>query len=68
MPSVVKLPDQGDCRWHGIRGERYKLVVREGGDPWLLFDLQSDPAERRNLIDDPKSSVLLAKLMSHLSG
>jgi len=67
MPSVVALPDQGDCRWRGIRGERYKLVVRDENEPWLLFDLQSDPSEQRNLIDDPKSFGLRDELISRLS-
>ena len=66
MPSVVALPDQVDCRWHGIRGERYKFVVRDDDEPWLLFDLQADPEEQRNLIDDPSSVGLRDELMSRL--
>jgi len=66
MPSIVALPDQGDCRWRGIRGERYKLVLRDEDTPWLLFDLQTDPAEQRNLIDDPNSGDLRGRLMSRL--
>ena len=66
MPSVVALPDQGDCRWRGIRGERYKLVLRDEDEPWLLFDLQADPTEQRNLIDDPNSGDLRDDLMSRL--
>ncbi len=66
MPSVVALPDQGDCQWRGIRGERYKLVVRDDDEPWLLFDLQADPTEQRNLINDPNSCALRDELMSRL--
>ncbi len=66
MPSVVDLPDQGDCQWHGIRGERYKLVLRGEEEPWLLFDLQADPEEQNNLIDDPAHGDLRDELMSRL--
>lgn len=66
MPSVVALPDQGDCRWRGIRGARYKLVLRDEDEPWLFFDLQADPTEQRNLINDPPSIELRDALISRL--
>ena len=42
--------------------ERYKLTVYRGHDYGELFDLDSDPEERRNLWDNPEC----ADLKSHL--
>lgn len=41
------------CNLAVIRGERYKYVHFNGGLPPLLFDLEADPGERRNLAEDP---------------
>jgi len=47
--------------WRGFRTERYKYTVKgndslsdvsTGGEPWQLFDLDEDPYEQENLIDD----------------
>ena len=61
-----------DGHWEGpyqtmIRDRRYKLVHFVGADYGILFDLQSDPDEKRNLWDDPnlndiKQEMLLALL------
>lgn len=43
-----------DATWRGIRTERYKYLVlggAGGGAPWQLFDLQRDPYELHNLLD-----------------
>lgn len=53
MPSVVRLPDQCDRVWRGVRTRTRKLVLNEDGSPWLFFDLESDPGEQRNLAADP---------------
>jgi len=45
-----------DAPWRAIRTERYKYTVRggpQGGEPWQLFDLDRDPYERENLLEDP---------------
>ena len=45
-----------DAVWRGFRSERYKYTVRgdnHGGAPWQFFDLQEDPYEQHNRIDDP---------------
>lgn len=41
--------------WRGFRSRRYKYTVKgdkDGALPWQLFDLQEDPWEMTNLIDD----------------
>lgn len=53
MPSVVNLPHQCDRVWRGLRSRKRKAVYTEDGAPWLLFDLENDPLELRNLVHDP---------------
>lgn len=53
MPSVVALPHQCDRIWRGVRTPQRKLVLNADGSPWLLFDLENDPLELRNLSADP---------------
>ena len=41
--------------WRGIRSKRFKYTVKGnkfGGKPWQFFDLDKDPYEMNNLIDD----------------
>ena len=41
--------------WRGFRTRRYKYTVKGnnmGGHPWQFFDLEKDPGELHNLIDD----------------
>lgn len=45
-----------DETWRGIRTRRYKYTVlgdAHGGRPWQFFDLELDPYEMNNLVDDP---------------
>ena len=42
--------------WRGFRTQRYKYTVKGnnmGGKPWQFFDLEKDPGEVNNLMDDP---------------
>lgn len=39
---------------YGIRTERYKLIYVYRHDFWELYDLQQDPEEMHNRIDDPE--------------
>ncbi|HKI55781.1 MAG TPA: sulfatase [Trueperaceae bacterium] len=46
--------------WRALRGRRYKYALIQDADgvrPWFLFDLQEDPGETRNLLNDPAHSA-----------
>jgi arylsulfatase A-like enzyme len=62
MPSVVRLPDQGDRIWHGLRTRTRKLVLNADGTPWLFFDLERDPGELVNLAAEPARAGEMAEL------
>lgn len=49
--------------WRGVRTRRYKYTVlgdAHGGKPWQFFDLDKDPYEEKNLVDDPDSADVIA--------
>ena len=74
MPSVVRLPDQCDRAWLGVRTPRRKLVLgdnasagsSQAGEPWLFFDLENDPLEQRNLAGEPAWAGEIAELRARL--
>ena len=51
-----QFPAYNEQFWRGVRTQRYKYTVlgdaEEGGKPWQFFDIESDPYEMENLIDD----------------
>jgi arylsulfatase A-like enzyme len=49
-----------------IRTERWKCVVRVGGDPNELYDLENDPDEDANLYDDPAHQAVRSRLRRQL--
>jgi arylsulfatase A-like enzyme len=67
MPSVVRLADQCDRKWRGVRTATRKLVLNDDGSPWLLFDLETDPLETRNLAGDPSRAAEIASLSAQVS-
>ncbi len=58
--------------WRGWRTERFKYTVKgdeldaSGAQPWQLFDLERDPYELTNLVDDPAYANTAATLHGHL--
>ncbi len=54
-------------RHYGIRTTRYKLIhFYYDIDAWEFYDLQTDPHELRNRIDDPACAPLVAALRQQL--
>lgn len=51
MPSAVALPLQCDRVWSGWRAAGRKEIFNADGSPWLAFDLEGDPGERKNLVE-----------------
>ena len=52
--------------WRGVRTSRFLYARTEAG-PWLLYDLQKDPYELRNLAQDPKSAALRVRMETQLA-
>jgi arylsulfatase A-like enzyme len=52
---------------YGIRTKWYKLMhFYDDIDTWEFYDLEKDPSEMNNAIDDPAYSEQVARLRSHL--
>lgn len=59
--------EHGTKKHYGIRTDRYKLIhFYEDIDSWELYDLESDPKEMKNLINDPAQAELIAELKEQL--
>lgn len=58
---------QSSFKWFMIRDQRYKLVINyEDKKPMWLFDLDKDPYELYNLIDDSEQMGNIAQLLDIL--
>jgi hypothetical protein len=54
--------------WRGMRTERYNYARLES-EPWVLFDLENDPYEERNLVgEDPKLVAEMDGLLQEAMG
>ncbi|WP_162180006.1 sulfatase [Bryobacter aggregatus] len=64
-------PYNGDgtvAGWRAIRTDRY-LYARYVDKPWVLFDMDNDPFQRRNLVGDPQArTFVLPDLEARLKG
>ncbi len=61
-------PDTVDRPWRGIvTRDGWKYVVLEG-QPWLLFDLTTDPYEQANLAHNPRHAAERRRLQEKLAG
>lgn len=52
--------------WRGVRTGRY-MYARTEDKPWLLYDLERDPNELKNLAAEPASAALVRKLDARLT-
>lgn len=54
-------------RHYGVRTERYKLIhYYYDIDEWEMFDLEKDPGEMNNVVDDPEYAVTVNEMKSEL--
>lgn len=52
--------------WRGIRTQQH-VYARFENKPWVLYDLQKDPFQQKNLADDPASKSLLSDMERRLT-
>jgi arylsulfatase A-like enzyme len=57
--------DGTEGAWRGVRTERF-MYARCPSGPWLLYDLQQDPYELHNLVNDTAHSADLQELDKQL--
>ncbi len=65
----IFVPFQGDGTpnpWRGVRTERAMYARTEAG-PWVLYDLENDPYELKNLADDPARAALRESMETKLT-
>jgi len=65
----IFVPFAGDGTpnpWRGVRTARY-MYARTESAPWVLYDLEKDPYELKNLADDPASAGIRAQLEAKLT-
>ena len=66
MPvSNFQLLQHGFDSFRGVRTDRYSYIRAIEG-PWLLYDLEQDPYQMRNLIGKPEAKNILPELETEL--
>jgi arylsulfatase A-like enzyme len=54
-------PAASPAPWRGVRTKRH-VYARFEDRPWVLYDIEQDPYEQKNLVDDPAHAELRTKL------
>jgi arylsulfatase A-like enzyme len=62
LPVLVESSDQYPEKYHGVRGSRWKYLVRSSDGAEELYDRRADPAEAHNLAE--REPEILAELRS----
>jgi arylsulfatase A-like enzyme len=62
---ITEARRYGFSAYRGLRTERYTYVRNTKG-PWLLYDNQTDPFQKRNLVGKPEANQLQSKLEAAL--
>jgi arylsulfatase A-like enzyme len=62
--EIVVFDEYGPVRM--IRDSRYKYIHRYPYGPHELYDLEEDPGERRNLVDDPAQTERIVEMRHRL--
>ena len=65
MTFVRSTGLENDGKWIGVFTGRYKLILSKNDDPWLL-DLELDPDELQNYINNPENESIVKKLAFEL--
>ncbi len=63
--SVIRR--HGCAEYRGVRTPRY-TYVRSIHGPWLMYDNQTDPFQKRNLVNRPESRAIQLRLEKMLEG
>jgi len=58
--------DGTEDAWRGVRTRRH-MYARWASKPWVLYDLDTDPYEMRNLAGDPASQPILRDMERRLA-
>ena len=61
-------PYQGDDTpqgWRGVRTAKH-MYARFEDKPWVLYDIEADPYEQKNLADDPAAKPIRQQMEKHL--
>jgi len=53
---------------HYCRSDRFKIIYQQRTDSWELYDLQEDPQERRNIVDEsPVADGMKRKILPRVA-
>ncbi|MGC8792160.1 MAG: sulfatase family protein, partial [Bryobacteraceae bacterium] len=59
-------PGEVPAGWRGVRTQRF-MYARFADRPWVLFDLEKDPYELNNLVDDPAAAGIRQEMEALLA-
>jgi arylsulfatase A-like enzyme len=63
-PGNISVYAERGPQWRAVIKGGHKLIVRSGGKPAQLYDLEKDPYEMKNLLDDPARKKILNEMVA----